>query len=400
MGRNKKSGLDYFPHDVEMHDNFKVRLLMYYHGGGNAYAVYISLLEFIYKAGYYIKVDRYLIFNLSSFLKNNDEYDEIYIKEVIDACVENELFNRELYSKHNILTSRGIQHRYIKIATQAHRIISVDEPFWLDEIIDEFNLRSNKSAIKSDKIEQDQTERELSMEKLEKTTVNSEEMQVSSDFSSQIKENKIKRKERKNNDSLRSSLSPTTPPTSAHAREVLSFEEKDRDNEPSITAVEGVAILKEDEDWLLQIQRKFALEKGMIIRWLDSFCVDCDCRGKQQHENLADVKQHFNDWLPKMLSSKGNKKTCKGGGAVLTPEQSWLRCQAEWGKSVTDDVARRTFASLKFSKFDPKTSVLLLSVPNRQSYEFVEKNLIGSMTPILQKHFGRSIILKYQLPSN
>lgn len=193
------------------------------------------------------------------------------------------------------------------------------------------------------------------------------------------------------------SPSTTTP---AYAREVLSFEEKDRDNEPSITAVEGVAILKEDENWLLQIQRKFALEKGMIIRWLDSFCVDCDCRGKQQHENLADVKQHFNDWLPKMLSSKGNKKTCKGEGAVLTPEQSWLRCQAEWGKSVTDDVARRTFASLKFSKFDPKTSVLLLSVPNRQSYEFVEKNLIGSMTPILQKHFGRSIILKYQLPSN
>lgn len=397
MGRNKKSGLDYFPHDVEMHDNFKVRLLMYYHGGGNAYAVYISLLEFIYKAGYYIKVDRYLIFNLSSFLKNNDEYDEIYIKEVIDACVENELFNRELYSKHNILTSRGIQHRYIKIATQAHRIISVDEPFWLDEIIDEFNLRSNKSAIKSDKIEQDQTERELSMEKLEKTTVNSEEMQVSSDFSTQIKENKIKRKESKDNNSLRSSLSPSTP--LAHAREDLMIEKQDRDYSSPMTAAEGVEILKSDDDWLLQIQRKFAIDKSMIMRWLDSFCCDCDCRGKQTHEGLADVKQHFNDWLSKMLNSKSNKKTCKGIGSNPSPEQRWVRCQAELCRSVDDDTAKQIFEGLKYLDFDARLSSLLLGVPDRQSYEYIERHYVDAMTDVLRRHFGGNIKLSYRILS-
>ena len=398
MGRNKKSGLDYFPHDVEMHDNFKVRLLMYYHGGGNAYAVYISLLEFIYKAGYYIKVDRYLIFNLSSFLKNNDEYDEIYIKEVIDACVENELFNRELYSKHNILTSRGIQHRYIKIATQAHRIISVDEPFWLDEIIDEFNLRSNKSAIKSDKIEQDQTERELSMEKLEKTTVNSEEMQVSFDFSAQIKENKIKRKERKDNDSLRSSLSPTTPPTSAHARKSFGDEKGDCDHDDPMTANEGVGILKTDKDWLLQVQRKFALDKSIILGWLDSFCNDCNCRGKQQHENLADVKQHFIDWMSKQLNSKNNKKTCKEKVIKITPEKIWLRCQAELSQSVSDEITKQTIESLIFENYDAKSSILLLDVPNRKCSEYIEENCITTLTKVLQKHFGKNIKLNYRLP--
>lgn len=103
MARPKKIGIDYFPHDVDMHDNFNVRRLMYYHGGGNAYAVYLTILEFIYKAGYYISVDKFLIFNLAGILK----YEEEYITSVIEACVENELFIENLFKNENILTSYG-----------------------------------------------------------------------------------------------------------------------------------------------------------------------------------------------------------------------------------------------------------------------------------------------------
>ena len=103
---------------------------MHYHKGGNAYAIYVMLLELIYKEGYYIKVDKFLIFNLVSMLQYEDEF----VKDVLNACVENELFDRASYENDEILTSYGIQRRYIKIAIDSHRRVSADLPFLLKEI--------------------------------------------------------------------------------------------------------------------------------------------------------------------------------------------------------------------------------------------------------------------------
>lgn len=165
-----------------------------------------------------------------------------------------------------------------------------------------------------------------------------------------------------------------------------------------MTANEGVEILKNDRDWLLQIQRKFAIDQETIIRWLDSFCVECDCRGKQQHENLADVKQHFNDWMSKQINSKDNIKTCKEKALNMTPEKIWLRCQAELSKSANDEIAKQIFSCLKFENFDVKSSVLLLDIPNRKCSEYIEENCITTLTKVLQKHFGKNIKLNYRLP--
>jgi hypothetical protein len=213
------------------------------------------------------------------------------------------------------------------------------------------------------------------------------------------KESKVK--ESKDNNSLRSSLSfPPSATTPAHAREGFGDEKDGIDYDIPMTANEGVEILKNDNEWLLQIQRKFAIEQPTISRWLDSFCVDCDCRGKQQHENLADVKQHFNDWLPKMLSSKGNKKTCKEKAANMTPEKIWLRCQAELSQSTNDEIAKQVFSCLKFENFDVKSSVLLLDIPNRKSRDYIEDKFINTITKVLQKHYGGNIILQYRILSN
>lgn len=214
---------------------------------------------------------------------------------------------------------------------------------------------------------------------------------------SKIKKNKVK--ERKDNDSLRSSLSlppSTTPP--AHARELLGDEKDGIGCNTPMTANEGVEILKADREWLLQIQRKFAIEQETIIRWLDSFCVECDCRGKQQHENLADIKQHFNDWMAKQTNPKNvGKKTCKKDQPAMTPEKIWLRCQAELSQSANDEIAKQAFSCLKFENFDIKSSVLLIDVPNRKSYEYLEENWVKSMKDVLSKQFGQNIKLQYRV---
>lgn len=216
---------------------------------------------------------------------------------------------------------------------------------------------------------------------------------------SKIKKNKVK--ERKDNDSLRSSLSsPSTTIPPAHARESFGEEKDGIDCDIPMTANEGVEILKNDRDWLLQIQRKFAMEKATIIHWLDSFCCDCDCRGKQTHESLADVKQHFNDWLPKMLNSNcGGKKGRKKEAVSYTPEQRWVRCQAELCRSVDDDTAKQAFGCLKFQYYDADSSCLLLGVPDRQSCEFIEEKYIKTMTDVLCRHFGGNIKLSYRILS-
>ena len=226
----------------------------------------------------------------------------------------------------------------------------------------------------------------------EETDINSEGMGNNSEFSTQRKEKKSK-----DNNSLRSSLSPSTPTPPAHARESFGDEKDGIDCDTPMTANEGVKILKADREWLLQIQLKFAIDQETISRWLDSFCVDCGCRGKQQHENLADVKQHFNDWMLKQINSKNNKITCKEKAANITPEKIWLRCQAELTQSANDEIAKQAFSCLKFENFDIKSSVLLIDVPNRKSYEYLEANCVTGMKDVLKKQFGQNIKLQYRV---
>ena len=205
----------------------------------------------------------------------------------------------------------------------------------------------------------------------------------------------------KDNNSLRSSLSlpPSTTTPLAHARESFGDEKDGIDCDIPMTANEGVEILKNDRDWLLQIQRKFAIDQETIIRWLDSFCVECDCRGKQQHENLADIKQHFNDWMAKQTNPKNvGKKTCKKDQPAMTPEKIWLRCQAELSQSVSDGITKQTIESLIFENYDAKSSILLLDIPSRKCRDYIEENCINTMTKVLQKHFGKNIKLNYRLP--
>ena len=203
--------------------------------------------------------------------------------------------------------------------------------------------------------------------------------------------NKRRKKEKMTEDSL-----PTTPP--AHAREGLGDEKVDKDNDSPLTANEGVEILKTDKDWLLQIQRKFAIEQATITRWLENFCVECDCRGKQQHENLADVKQHFIDWLSKQINPKAvGKKTCKRETEDMTPEKIWLRCQAELSQSTNDEIAKQAFSCLKFENYDAKSCILLIDVPNRKSFDYLEENCVNGMKDVLDKHFGQNIKLNYRI---
>ena len=75
---------------------------------------------------------------------------------------------------------------------------------------------------------------------------------------------------------------------------------------------EFIEELKQSEIWLEQMQMRFRMNAGEIKEKLDTFALDCQCRGTE-HKNLNDTRRHFNDWLRILIESqnRNNNETNK-----------------------------------------------------------------------------------------
>lgn len=214
-------------------------------------------------------------------------------------------------------------------------------------------------------------------------------------------ENNQSREEKSNdNNSLRSSLSSSSPTTTAHIHEELEQNNEINPDRP-LTASEGVKILKAERNWLLQMQWKYKMETSLIATWLDSFVIDCDCRGKQQHKSLSDIKQHFNDWMTKLINVQQEKSKKTGTSSQnITIQQRWNKCHSELCKSVNAEVASRSYDNVRFLNFDDITKVLMVGIPNKSTANYIEENLLPNTCRIMTKYFGQNVRLNYQvLPS-
>ena len=161
-----KKGLEYFPMDVDMFQDIRIRKLIK-RQGGKAVSVYVLLLCIIYKDGYYMRWDEELPFIISE----QTGFDEAYIQEVVNCCMALGLFDAALFQGQKVLTSKGIQERYMMIRKTMKRIT----------IMDEFNVLSSEELHKTS----------------EERGKTSEEMCKTSEFEQQskVKKNKIKEKE-------------------------------------------------------------------------------------------------------------------------------------------------------------------------------------------------------------
>ena len=106
MARPIKQGLDYFPMDVETDDKFE---LIEARHGITGFGVLVKLFQRIYKEGYYLQLSEELILIFSKRIN----VDINKVNEVINDCIKYNIFTEELYKKYNILTSCGIQKRFL-----------------------------------------------------------------------------------------------------------------------------------------------------------------------------------------------------------------------------------------------------------------------------------------------
>ena len=110
MARPRKDGLDYFPLDVNFLSDLKIKKIIRAYGA-QAVAVVMSVLTTIYRDnGYFATYDDDLIFIIADELK----LDDSYVKNVIEKLIEVDFLSKEQKEKNNILTSIGIQERYLK----------------------------------------------------------------------------------------------------------------------------------------------------------------------------------------------------------------------------------------------------------------------------------------------
>ena len=116
MANRTKSGLDYFPLDVNFFSDIKCRKLLKKYGS-DGITLYIYLLCRIYEDGYFIEMDEDLLFFTAESLK----FDEVLVNEMLNFMFKIGVFDEFSAKKNNILTSKSIQIRYSEISKIARR---------------------------------------------------------------------------------------------------------------------------------------------------------------------------------------------------------------------------------------------------------------------------------------
>jgi Domain of unknown function (DUF4373) len=237
MARPIKTGLSYFPLDVDFHNDIKLRKLVR-QKDGRAISVYLILLCSIYKNGYYLEWDEDLAF----IIAESTGYPEDYILEVIHCCLEVGLFCKIMFEQHHIFTSHGIQIRYKTVCKTYNKTA----------LITKYNI------IKS-----------------QETPIKSEETPIKSELSTQRKEKEIKENKRKEKE--QACHVPPTPKFFIEINELADF-------------------LMTDQAWceIIAMQNQIGKTEE-LFPFIHQF-VDCLKSRGENGKSPKDAKQHFANW--------------------------------------------------------------------------------------------------------
>lgn len=283
MARPPKTGLDYFPLDVDIVKDIKIRRLLKAMGNARALGVYTYILCCIYKNGYFIDIDED-----TTFIISEDLYEEeTYIEEVIQYCIKVGLFDKDMYEYHKILTSYSIQKRYQTVQTHMKHTSVIGRYNLITQNENEDRVSSDKNIISS-----------------EETWVSSEEMNHNKVFNGHnlptecVSSEKSFKKEIKKKEKNNKLFSSTTTP--AREKDVVFKEFKDLDSE--------IDILVKDCEWIDSVTKHFNLTFEDLEEIFSAFKSNCQIRGKLKHQSIEDLKNHFYDWM-NIQRDKTNKIT-------------------------------------------------------------------------------------------
>ena len=122
MARPQKEGLDYFPLDVDIAEDKRVQFVV---GkcGQEGFATIIHLLMAIYRNGYYLTWDELELYSTSQRIN----LPVNTISEVVSHLLNYGFFDKEKFDLFGILTSHGIQTRYLRACEYRKKVKMVKE---------------------------------------------------------------------------------------------------------------------------------------------------------------------------------------------------------------------------------------------------------------------------------
>ena len=130
MGRPLKNGIDFFAFDCDFFTDDKTRLIGA-EFGANGVLIYLYLLCEIYRSyGYFKPYDADICLLIADGIPC--KCDAKTVEKAVSGYLKRSLFNRELFEKYGILTSAGIQRRYLRACEKRKEIRMVKDYFLLD----------------------------------------------------------------------------------------------------------------------------------------------------------------------------------------------------------------------------------------------------------------------------
>ena len=145
MARPIKTGLDYFPLDVRNDDKLD---LIEAEFGLIGFGIVIKLYRKIYENCYFYEweEDQLLLF------KKRVNVDINLINDVINACFRRDIFNKKIFDTYKILTSTGIQKRFIQALKNSRRSQVILEEKYLCKGINDYinSINSEFITVNSD----------------------------------------------------------------------------------------------------------------------------------------------------------------------------------------------------------------------------------------------------------
>lgn len=290
MARPKKSGLEYYPVDVDILQDIRIKKLIHRYGGGRALSIYIALLSQIYKKGYYFDYD-----DDTAFLVSIDLHEEeSFVNQVIANCIDIGLFDKDTFNKYKVLTSAGIQKRYSSVVSTCKRTASIDKYNLLDKPVPK-----EEKAVSSEETKVISEETHINSEETkvlgEETKVNGEKTGENSDKTAV---NSVKSTQKKSKSKV--NILYSSSPSPARAKN-----EEKKDDKWEKTIEQEMEYLQKDSDWKKETCKKLELHGGdaEIMSLLMEYRGECVCQGRKPHDNETDLKQHFLAWYRKVYGS-------------------------------------------------------------------------------------------------
>lgn len=141
-----KSGLDFFPLNVDLDNKFK---LIEAEFGVTGFGVVVHLLQEIYgQEGYYIEWTEEVALLFAQ--KYGVGYSAV--SEIVGASIRRGMFDKEIFDKYRVLTSRGIQKRYFDAVSRRKTLEVRDNILLVDiaQICKNVNIEHKNVNISSE----------------------------------------------------------------------------------------------------------------------------------------------------------------------------------------------------------------------------------------------------------